>query len=150
MLTKLYTNPSRHVMFNTGSIWKKVWQFNACNNLQNFYAVGISFYITIPNLYQPSFPFPKNKWTSVVGIEGLAEKSPKHMKPFAVPHPNPHTWLRVITPSIWWIIPFSCYLHFWIIFSHNFFVGKQIVEMKINLFKGIHVENLYLYWNLFK
>lgn len=48
-------------MFNTGSIWKKVWQFNACNNLKNFYAVGISFYITIPNLYQPSFSFPKNK-----------------------------------------------------------------------------------------
>lgn len=61
MLTKLYTNPRRHVMFNTGSIWKKVWQFNACNNLKNFYAVGISFYITIPNLYQPSFSFPKNK-----------------------------------------------------------------------------------------
>lgn len=45
---------------------------------KNFYAVGISFYITIPNLYQPSFSFSKDKWSTVVGREGHGEKSPKH------------------------------------------------------------------------
>lgn len=91
---------------------KKLWQFNACINLKDFYAVNISFYITIPYLYQPSFAFWKDKWSTVVGEE-QGVKSPKHIKPFAVPHPNSHTWLGEITLSFWWIIQFSCHLHFW-------------------------------------
>lgn len=89
MLTKLYTNPSRHVMLNTGSIWKKCWQFNACINLKNFYTVGISFYIYIPNLYQPSFSFSRNKWSTVVGREGYRERSPKHINQWShLPYPT--------------------------------------------------------------
>lgn len=55
MLTKLYTNPSRHVLLNICRIWKKHWQCNVCINSKEFYAVDGCFYITIPNLYQPSF-----------------------------------------------------------------------------------------------
>lgn len=124
MLTKLYTNPSRHVMFNICSIWKKLWQFNACINLKDLYAVGISFYITILNLYQPSFSFSKDKWSSVMG-EGEGEKFLKIMKPFAF---ATQTYIPDLEESL---PPFDGQFHFRAIHTYRLFFHTTFFHKKV-------------------
>ena len=95
--------------------------FNACINLKEFYAVGRNFYITIPNLYQPSCSLLKGKGNDRAGKTTAAE-GPELLllPPFQQPHPDQKsrnsacTLLRA--------------------FNWGFSIGKQIADVKINLY----------------
>lgn len=99
---------------------KNHWQFNACINLKEFYAVGRNLYITIPNLYQSSCSLLKEKVTD------RAEKNRICWRARAA------AFITLpIAPS--WPERQEFGLHAAQSLQRRFSIGKQIADVKINL-----------------